>query len=97
MLKLERFRAVLRSDVFDSWGFEWEMLKDPKVSFDDPQKSSAMNSLYNNFLNTSLCRYNEDFAIFHGGFLILRSRIALVHAVRLKEPSSKYFQFILQE
>lgn len=75
VLRKECFITVLGTEVVDSWGFDWSMLKDPAVSFGDPYRISVISSLHTKLQNIARKRYDAEFDKLHTQFLKLRERV----------------------
>jgi len=91
VLRKERFVSVLGVEVVDSWGFDWDMLENPAVSFGDPHRISVMSSLHTKLQNLARKRYDAEFDKLHTEFLKLRERVFIVHIDRLETIVEQYF------
>lgn len=94
VLKRDRFISVFGAQAVDAWGFDWESLENPNISFADSSRISVMSRLHTKLKNASLTRFDEEFSALFSQFLILRTRIEAVHTVRLETITEQYFKEI---
>ncbi|MFN6414686.1 MAG: hypothetical protein ACK4V2_02810 [Pseudomonadota bacterium] len=94
VLKKDRFISVFGEATVESWGFDWEELENPDISFADSSRIFTMSKLHEKLTKAARTRFDEPFSDLYAKFLTLRGRITVVHAVRLEAIADEYFHGI---
>jgi hypothetical protein len=92
VLQKARFISIFGEETVDSWGFNWEELENPHISFVDSSRISAMSRLHKQLTAALRGRDDEEFKSLYFKFIELRERIQIVHAVRLETVTENYFK-----
>jgi len=94
VLKRDRFVSVFGEATVESWGFDWDALENPDISFADSSRIFTMSKLHEKLTKAARNRFDETFSDLYTKFLTLRARITVVHAVRLETVADNYFHKI---
>jgi len=94
ILRKDRFVSALGAETVESWGFDWNMLENSSVSFEDSSRIAVMSQLYERLGKVSRKRFDDEFSSLYTSFLTLRDRIRIVHGERLETVTERYFKKI---